>query len=257
MSLALELQSLGLTSREVDVYLAMANLGKCTAQLVSKRIKMPRTTVYLVLEGLERRGLIMRESKSNTTFFTPRPPQSLLEMLKVEQDEIRRRSAHAERLVKELEPLFKHKNYNIPKLRFVEGASLIQRMLYQYEDDWYRSMAETDCTWWGFEDASLYKGYRAWFEHMWNKFSDARSKKIKLRIFSNFPASEYLEERFPLTKIRPLLSTHDFSSTTWVMGNHMVIFSTRQKPFYGYQFYDPVLAENLRIIFKMLWEKST
>ena len=255
MSIFQDLQQIGLNEKEVEIYLALADFGKATAQLLSKKVTMPRATVYLSLETLTRKGLVTRETKASTSLFMANPPASLLLMIKREQEDLKRRAATAERVARELEPVFKGKNFSIPRLKFFEGAESIESMLYNSEDIWYESMMKTDCTWWGFEDASLFLGYRKWFEHMWSKFSEERKTKIRLRIFSNFPVSDSLEKKFPLTKIRSLPDKHDFSSTTWLMGDYLVIFSTNHKPYYGYQIQDPVLAENLRTIFRLLWKE--
>ena len=256
MTFIQDLEEIGLTEREASLYLSLADLGKATAQLLSKRTKLPRATVYLTLESLAVKGLVTREAKSNTSYFIPNPPSSITLMLKNEQELLRKRLARSERITRELEPLFKGKNFNIPRLKFFEGSESIENMLYQVEDTWYQSIKQRDSIWWGFEDASLFTGYKVWFQHMWDKFSETRKKEVKLRIFSNFAVSEYLEKRFPLTKIRSLPSQYDFSSTTWLMGDYLVIFSTREKPFYGYQIHDAALAENLRTIFKLLWNED-
>jgi sugar-specific transcriptional regulator TrmB len=256
MTLVQDLEGLGLTEREASSYLALADLGKATAQLLSKRTKLPRASIYLLMESLSVKGLVTKETKAATTYFIPSSPSALTLMLRREAQNLRRKMAQAERLQRELEPIFRGKNYSIPRLKLVEGAESIESMLYQNEDLWYESMKQNDSTWWGFEDVSLFKGYQEWFERMWDKFSESRRKQIKLRIFSNFPVAKDLEKRFPLTKIRPLPSQYDFSSTTWLMGDYLVLFSTREKPFYGYQIHDPVLTKNLRIIFALLWKEE-
>lgn len=250
-----DLEQLGLSQREASLYLALADLGKATAQLLNKRTKIPRASIYLTMEALSAKGLVSLETKARTTYFVANPPSSINIMLKREQDLLRKRISRAERLSTELEPLFSRRNFSVPRLKFFEGAASVEGMLYQFEDVWYNSMKKTDSTWWGFDDVSLSREYRGWFEHMWNKFAEDRKREIKVRVFSNYPASEHLESRFPLTKLRQLPNQYDFSSTMWLMGHHLVIFSTREKPFYGYQIHDPVLAENLRTVFNLLWKE--
>lgn len=257
MTFVSELEELGLKAREAALYLELAEVGKATAQLLAKRTKMPRASIYLLLDGLAARGLITKEAKASTTYFIPNPPSALTLMLKREGEVLRKRIGKAERLQRELASMFETRNFNPPRLKVVEGEESIENMLYQNVHTWYQSMKQRDKTWWGFEDASLFQTYQRWFEQMWVDFSEARTKQIKLRMLSNFPVASALEARFPLTKIRPLPTRYDFSSTTWLMGDYLVILSTRDKPFYGYQIHDAVLAQNVRIIFQLLWAEPS
>ena len=52
------LKEFGLNEREVQVYLALLKEKSCTASKLAKVAKVNRTTAYLELENLMKRGLV-------------------------------------------------------------------------------------------------------------------------------------------------------------------------------------------------------
>jgi hypothetical protein len=47
----------------------------------------------------------------------------------------------------------------------------------------------------------------------------------------------------------------EFNATTWVVGEYILMIYTREKPFYLIEIYNAVLADNMRSLFKGLWEE--
>ena len=46
----------------------------------------------------------------------------------------------------------------------------------------------------------------------------------------------------------------DFSASTWIMGEYLVMIITRKKPYYLLEIKDAVLSHNMREVFRNLWE---
>lgn len=252
-----DLAKLGFSEKESTLYLALAETGKTTATSLARKTKLSRSSVYFVLEALKGRGLISAETKNKTTLFTAQHPSALGDVIRRERDELAEKLGFAERLAKDLLPYFRSKQFHVPKLQFFEGRHAVRETLSAHEDRWHTSMTERDSTWWGFEDGSLWEQYKPWFEHLWRKFRTLREERLNVRVFTNVPISEFLESKFPRTKLRPLPTGYKFSTTLWLMGDYVVLISTREKPHYVYQLEDPALAENLRVIFRLLWREES
>ena len=62
------LEQLGFTKNEARLYLAVAEAGKANAQLIAKKVGLPRTTAYSVLDSLLKKGVVTTEQKKSTTF---------------------------------------------------------------------------------------------------------------------------------------------------------------------------------------------
>ncbi len=249
-----DITELGLTAREVTVYLSLAESGKTTAHSLSKRVDMPRASVYFLLEALEKRGLVTSRKQSGTSFFAANPPGFLVKMLEREKDLLNTKISKAKDTAERLAPLFMSRNFSVPKLLFFEGKDAVRRMLYEFEDEWHKSILETDCTWWGFEDPFLFQHYETWYRHIWEKFKKEREEKIKVRVFVDSPEASDLKKRFPGTTLKPLQSHPQFTGTLFLMGEYLLMLVSQQKPHYAFQIKDQVLAANLRVIFTLMWQ---
>ena len=247
------LVALGLSPREASLYLSLAESGKTTAHALSRRVNLPRASVYFLLESLAERGLVTGEKKRGTSFFSANPPSSLVKMLEREKDAVASKLSSAQGLIEQLLPFFRSRNYSVPRLQFFEGKDAVMRMLYDFEDEWHASILAADCTWWGFEDPSLFEQYESWYRHMWDKFEKVRKEKMKVRVFIDVPVASDLQKRFPNTILRPLPLHPQFTATVFLMGEFLLLLMSRQKPHYAFQIRDAVLAENLRVVFRLLW----
>ena len=61
---------LGFSGNEIKVFLSLAEVGKSPASLIAKRVHIPRTTAYSVLDKLVERGVVSIEHKGSSTFYT-------------------------------------------------------------------------------------------------------------------------------------------------------------------------------------------
>ena len=76
-----ELESLGLTRREIDVYLALLGLGSSSVGEIVKRSKVPSSKIYEVLNKLVDRGLVSFIIKGKTKYFQASEPETFLEIV--------------------------------------------------------------------------------------------------------------------------------------------------------------------------------
>lgn len=253
-----QLRQLGLGEKEVAIYLLLAETGRTTAQPLARSSHLPRATVYFTLESLQEKGLVAAEKKKGTTFFSLTTPQALVRLLEREQEAAQQQLQLAKQLLPQLIPLLGEHRAKIPKLRYIEGKDAIVRWLEESEEDWYRSLLERDATWWGFDDSALFQSYQSWFEGMWKRHQRIRQDTINVRVFSDAPKAvrDELHHRFPRTLLRPLPSGYEFSSTFWLVGDFLVLIVAHDRPHYAFQIRDSVLAQNIRVIFRLLWKES-
>lgn len=47
----------------------------------------------------------------------------------------------------------------------------------------------------------------------------------------------------------------NFSSSFWIAGDFIIMIYTQNRPFYLIEIYNPVMAHNLREVFKNLWKE--
>ena len=72
-----DLENLDLSANEAKVYLAALELGETSVERISKKSGVKRTTVYLAVESLEKKGLISQSRRKNKAFYYAESPQKI------------------------------------------------------------------------------------------------------------------------------------------------------------------------------------
>jgi len=97
--LPLELRKLGLTEKEVRVYLAALELGYASVQNIAKQARISRPTAYEVIRSLKNRGLISESKDKNKRYLTAESPDNLLGILRRQKREIEEREREFIRVI--------------------------------------------------------------------------------------------------------------------------------------------------------------
>lgn len=244
------LSSLGLDQREAQIYLALAEMGKSTAGSVSRRVHIPRATVYGVLNTLRQKGLVVSEYAPGTTLFQISSPDCFVRMIENEKEALERKEKAAAELGQAIRPYLSRSRYNIPRLQFVEDQRNVENLLSESLQSWRRGAGqESEPMLRGYEDHTFVEQYQKWLTWRW------KTSIEEARFFSNRSAIQTkLEGKIPRRHIRVLPSGFEFSSSIWVWGDEIIMAMTRQKPHYGFRIIDTTLASNLRISFDLLWQ---
>ena len=84
------LKKVGLSDKEINVYLTLLRSGSATAGELSKITKLHRTHVYDLLDSLEKKGLVGFIIKERRKYFQCSPPEKFLQLLKDKQEELKK-----------------------------------------------------------------------------------------------------------------------------------------------------------------------
>lgn len=90
-SLVKELQEIGLSEKEAKVYLASLELGPATAQQIAAKALVNRPTTYIMIESLEKRGLMSSYKKGKRKVFSASNPAVLNYLLANEKRQLEKR----------------------------------------------------------------------------------------------------------------------------------------------------------------------
>lgn len=74
MNISESLRDLGLNDKEAKVYVALLELGQVTAYAVAERCGLKRPTVYVVLDELRQKGLVLKIPHAKKQLFSAKPP---------------------------------------------------------------------------------------------------------------------------------------------------------------------------------------
>lgn len=128
------LQTIGLNEKETAIYLACLELGREGVARIARKANVKRPTAYLVLESLQKRGLIHSITKEKRTLYGAEEPAKLLGVV-----------AEKKRALDTILPYLEAINNRgtiKPSVRFYEGEKGVLRI---YEEIY----ASKEIRWWG------------------------------------------------------------------------------------------------------------
>lgn len=114
------LQQYGLSDKEVKVYLAALSLGTASITQLSKKANLKRPTVYLVIDELLNKNLLITVPQGKKTYYKSENPEELIERLEQKKIQIKE-------ILPELKSLY-IKGSKQPRVRFYEGKDKLYKM---------------------------------------------------------------------------------------------------------------------------------
>ncbi len=247
------LQQLGFSEKEIAVYLCVLENGKLSAAAVSRITKINRTTVYSVSKELINKGIIHEDLGGTSRYYTALSTDELRNLYKTQEEELKQKKGIIENVIRELEVLPKSKQYSVPKIRFIDEIHM-RDFLFKQTPVWIESAKHTDHNRWGFQDASLLEEYKDWAEYHWEIFPEnfgtrlITNKKPSEKEFAGKIADERRQMKYWDKSL-------NFTATHSVLGDYVLFIVTNQHPHYLVETHDAVMAENLRQLFKGMWDK--
>lgn len=244
----------GLGDKEITAYTALVQRGKGTATELSRITNINRTTIYSVCRELADKGFVYEDSTTTPSSFVPLPPQDLKTLISREEQHLQHRRNLVDRLIPELFSISKGTIYSPPKIQF-KSEDDFEEYLYQQSPIWTESILKADGIWWGFQDTSFVEYYDKYIDWHWEQ---PNTEKLSLKIITTTLDVEKkvnAKERWPEQRqIKIWPKAIDFTATTWVLGDYVVMAFTDSKPHYLIEIYDKNIAQNHRALFEGIWE---
>jgi len=99
----LELRKLGLSEKEVKIYLASLELGPNSIQNIAKQACLSRPTTYEIIKKLEEKKLFIETKQKNKRLFSAQSPENILGILRTQKREIEEKEREFIRIIATLE----------------------------------------------------------------------------------------------------------------------------------------------------------
>lgn len=242
------LLGLGLSEKEVLLYLTIIKAKQITAADIAKKTKLKRTTVYAVLDKLIVRRLIAKQPDKKVDVFYSLPTDSLNTIFAKDESALLKKKELAKRASLELAQFGANAIFSIPKTTFVPEEDFVD-FSYANTEKWNKSMSQYDNTLWGFSTPTYIQEFTDYVE-WWSKKAE---NIIKLKLFSAQTKSEVeLSKKYPHREIKAWPGKK-FDTSLTVQGDYVIIEHTNTRPFYLIEIFDKVLADNMREMFKVMW----
>lgn len=243
------LEQVNFSPKEVTIYLALLSLGTAKGGVLAKKTDLNRTTVYDVLDGLLRKGVISKYRKGSQTYFSALDPDRLISYLDREKEEA---AANLEKRKKRLTDLLPQLislqdiSSTRPKVQFFEGE---KGMREAYED-----------TLTSREPIRAYANVQTMHEGLPDFFPEYYKRRAANKIFIKavVPQNELSKERHThdqeeMREIRFLpQSDMNFSPEINIYNNKMLIASWIEKMAIIIE--SKELADLQKMTFDLLWQ---
>lgn len=240
------LKSVGLSDREVGVYIALLELGKGTVTQITRKAGINRTTGYDILDSLLAKGIISISGKEPKQEYIAEAPGKIISYLKEEIEKDKERLLRAEKLIPELETL--HNVAGRPSVRFYEGTEGLRQV---YEDtltsrEAIRAYATVD---------DMHKGLPNYFPEYYKRRA---GKGIAIRAI--VPATETGKDRAEKDEIEKRetalvpAETYYFHPEINIYDNKVMIASWREK--LGIIIESSEIADAMKKIYELAWAEA-
>jgi len=114
-------QILGLTENELDFYLTLVKLGKCSVQKAAKEMGIFRSSAYVLVDSLAKKGLISQEFKKHGRDLIPEEPKILKRLIKEQESKVKKIKSEIEDKIPNLLGQFE-KAQKDPVIKVYEGV---------------------------------------------------------------------------------------------------------------------------------------
>jgi len=157
------LRSFQLNPKEIKVFMKVLELGSQPASQIARVAEIPRNTVRSILDGLVKKGLMVKTSRANTQYYATERKESIIRALKFKKmrqdeeiaDQIQLLESYGEELS------VRHFAKSRPRITFYEGITGLEKV---YEDT---LMAKTGLKSWASTDdllEAMPKYFRTYFQ---------------------------------------------------------------------------------------------
>ncbi len=116
-------QILGLNSEHASVYLSILENGASPASTIAKSCRLPRSSVYLLLEDLKKIGLVTNLEGETVRTYSPVSPERVKDLLEEKARMLRRVDLDLRTNFSVVETLFENHQPSLPNIGFYEGET--------------------------------------------------------------------------------------------------------------------------------------
>lgn len=239
-----ELQNFGLSENEARVYLASLEIGKATAETISKHAGVKRPTTYVQIESLMQKGLMSSVDEGKKTFFSAESPEYLKRIVSTQKLETERKEKELETLLPELKHLFEHAGIR-PRVRFFEGKegliTIREEMLKTKNKEWLVIYSHDALS-------------AVFSDNERDVYSKKRiAKNIHSKIVYTRTEGKFVREDLKLTERRYFAQEKlNLSSDVIIFDNNIVLMALKEKLF-GVIIESEEITKSIKSIFNIIW----
>lgn len=237
------LKQIGLTDKEVKVYLACLQLGEASVLQLSKKADIKRPHVYNLVESLSTLGLLSQTQKREKTLYIPENPKRLKQIVKQREEKINQ-------ILPSLNALYNVPRGTKPNIKIYEGKMAMMNIY----DEMFEKAEEI--YFFGVDIVKLQKV----LPDTWNSFYQYYGKrKMSVKELLNFGESEmeyirgHQDENYRIRMI-PKHYKFNFYSDNALYEDKLIISSLDH--LFSLVIESGDLLKTYRTLFELAWESA-
>ncbi len=241
------LEKLGLSDKEAKVYLTLLKLGTNAVSVIANKAELTRTTVYSVLESLDRKRLVNFYEKNKVRYYSAEDPETIRFRLNEKEAELKEQKEMFAEVLPELLQ-YTSRFENLSKVRYFEGFEGIREI---YED----TLREG-------KDKLAYSSIPLVQDPRFKKYIAEYLKKrteAGMKVRAIFPDStdsrayQSMDQRFLRESRLVPADKFPFRSEINIYGNKMALMSLQSDFLHGVIMESEAIVETERSIFELAW----
>lgn len=241
-----DIVELGLTPKEATVYLCLLNLGAASTDVVAKETKLNRSTTYVQINTLIKKGLVSSFKKGKQTCFVAESPTNLERLLNQRMIELEVQRTRAAAIIPELMEQFVDEGAR-PAIRVFEGKEGLVSMrneILEVKSKKFQVATSND---------QLLKIFT---EKELQEFSNRRSALgIFSQVLYNSSGKEDIKPLQPQELRRVSVEEFPFSADTYIY-DEKVAFAAMSGHVIGVIIESQSISQTLSKVFAMAWEMA-
>lgn len=241
------MENIGLDKKEIEMYLVLVRLGKSTATQIGEELKIPRQTVYYIVDHIVEKGVIDQTDENGVRKYIANP-YKLEELLEAKQKHLEKSK---DSLKTEIPKLIteKHAGLKLPKVEYYQGREGLER-LFSSILKIHKQAGEKEFTGYGIN--SFYPGME---EFLKNFFEERYSLGVKTRIFVPEGHGDNLDvQNNPLGREYRKLNLGEQRAGIYLVCNNIFMFSYKDNV--GIRIENKAITSLLKAIFENDWRKT-
>ena len=128
MNLEAVLRKSGFSEKEAEVYLSLLKLGSSIVSDIAKKAGINRSTTYVILDALAKRGLVSITERRGVKVYNSISPEQLVQYLENNAKQFSELASVAKELIPKLK-VETPKKESVPKIQIFEGEESMKTFI--------------------------------------------------------------------------------------------------------------------------------
>jgi len=245
------LKKLGLSDKEIDLYVAGLKSGPATVLDLAKFSQIKRPTVYVLIEHLRKLGLANQSFKGEQKLFEMARPQKLFKFIDEEKRETEEKEKNLGKIISDLEAMAKKPEF-ATDTKIYEGFEAIGEVMSEFARS--KSLTYAISSGYYFDKIGMEKFLMATFMKNIAKVRERYKNRIRIVTDPNpLMVRLYLLEYRDVREFRFLPKEIKLPAMMNICEDRIALFSTH-KPYSVIVIKNRTIAEMIKFMFDMMWQ---